>query len=276
MYGLAYVMLRLNFSSLQREVELSLAPFERGGDDRFPQGALTFSDATPSLRRLHSAAFEYKGGAIYWDLNIAALSPMIDLALAIEHLNALGFDGFSGTFSEIEPDFDSFVVRFSHFRQRDSKTGKYGSWINPLGRWDWWELGGRYNGVITGEKLPASDARCFSSGPHAGRDTLQSALEAFGGAAPNAEAWIEANVELSSTLLSRLDAGEKTLPAALVLPIGSAPDTARWLDGTGWHEISQSMFSILGVSAEASFADLVRIAYSRFAGHAVAAVAYHC
>jgi hypothetical protein len=101
-------------------------------------------------------------------------------------------------------------------------------------------------------------------------------LEAFGGAAPNAEAWIEANVELSSTLLSRLDAGEKTLPAALVLPIGSAPDTARWLDGTGWHEISQSMFSILGVSAEASFADLVRIAYSRFAGHAVAAVAYHC
>ncbi len=276
MYGLTYVMLRLNFTSLQQELSLSLAPFQRGGDNRFSQSALAFEDATPSLRRLHSAAFEYNGGAIAWDLGIAASSPMLDLALVIEHLNALGLDGFRGTFSEIEPDFDRFVVRFSHFRQRDSKTGKFGSWNNPLGRWDWWELGGRYNGVITGEKLPASGVGGFSSGPHSGRDTLQSVVEAFAGTTPDAEAWIEANVELASTLLSRLCAGEKALPAALVLPIGSAPDAARWLDGTGWHEISPATFSALGVSAAAPFADLVSTAYSRFAGHAVAAVAYHC
>ena len=276
MYGLAYVMLRLNFTSLQEELELSLAPFERGAGGRFPQSALTFDDATPSLRRLHSAAFEYRGGAIAWDLDIAALSPAIDLALAIEHLNALGFDGFRGTFSEIEPDFDRFVLRFSPFRQRDSKTGKYGFWINPLGRWDWWELGGRYNGVITGEKLPPSGAGGFSSGPHAGRDTLQSVVEAFGGAAPDAEAWIEANVELASTLLNRPGAEEKALPAALVLPLWSAPDAARWLDGTEWHEISTAAFTVLGLSEPAPFADLVRTAYSRFAGNAVAAVAYHC
>lgn len=276
MYGLAYVMLRPDFTSLQEELKLSLAPFERGGDDRFPQSVLAFDDATPSLRRLHSAAFEYKGGSIAWDLDIAALSPMIDLALAIEHLNALGFEGFRGTFSEIEPGFDRFVVRFSHFRQKDPKTGKYGSWINPLGRWDWWELGGRYNGVITGERLPASGAGGFSSGPHAGRDALQRILEAFGGTGSDAEAWIEANVELASTLVDRLDAGEKALPAALVLPVGSAPDAARWLDGTGWHQINLVTLKALGVSAGAPFADLVRMACSCFAGHAVAAVAFHC
>ncbi len=276
MYGLAYVILGRTFGSLQEELDLSLAPFRRGGEERFSQSALTFDDVTGELKRLHSAAFEYKDGAIAWDLEAASLSLALDLARLTEHLDALSFNGFQGTFAEVEPDFDRFVEKFARFGRRDSRTGQYGSWINPLGRWDWWEVGGRFNGVITGEKLPSSDANGVSSGGSAGRDTLYSVAEAFGGAAPASKAGIEANVELAATLLARLDAGEENrLPTAVVLPHGSAPDAARWFDSTGWKETHPKTHKVLGAPANAPFAALVRGAYLWFAEHAVAGVAYH-
>jgi hypothetical protein len=276
MYGLAYVILRRNFASLQEELDLSVAPFRRGGEERFPQNALAFDGATHDLKRLYEAAFEYKDGALAWDVETASLSLDLDFARVTEHLNALGFNGFRGTFAEIEPDFDRFVERFTRFDRRDSRTDQYGSWINPLGRWDWWELGGRFNGVITGEKLPSSDANGVSSGESAGRDTLCSVVEAFGGVTPGSQAGIEANVELAGTLFARLELGEENrLPTAVVLPHGSAPDAARWFDNLGWRETNPATFDVLAVPADTPFESLVRAAYLRFADHATAGVAYH-
>jgi len=276
MYGLAYVILRPNFTSLADELDVTLAPFRCGGEELFPGSALSFEDATSDLKRLHASGFEYKEGALLWDLGAASLSSVLNLARVIEHLDALGFSGFRGTFAEIEPDFDRFVGRFTSFNRRDSRTGCYGRWINPLGRWDWWELGGRFNGAITGERLPASDASGISSGRDVGRDTLYSVAGAFGAAVPETEALIEANIELASTLLVRLDGDEESwLPTAVVLPAGSASNAARWLDSTGWYETGPLIHDVLGTALNAPFRSLIRAAYTKFEGHAVAGVAYH-
>ncbi len=107
---------------------------------------------------MFQARNSYEGrGTFVWTTTAAARAHLLDLSRLSGHLDELGFVGFRGRFSEIEPDFDRFVLNYSSFQQRDAKTGLYGSWLNPLGRRDWWELGGRFNGVVTGEQLSGSD-----------------------------------------------------------------------------------------------------------------------
>jgi hypothetical protein len=145
---------------------------------------------------------------------------------------------FEGTFAELEPDFDAFVRRFTKFDRRDPDTSRYGRWLNPVGYWDWWELGGRFNGAITGERRPAGAEQAISSGLSRGRAILGNVVTALGGSACGSEAEIEANVELVASLRRAGDQSEKhTVPTALVLPMGCCADEDRWFDNVGWHEI---------------------------------------
>lgn len=41
------------------------------------------------------------------------------------------------------------------FEERDEKTGKYGYWENPHTKWDWYQIGGRWNGFFRLKKLLA-------------------------------------------------------------------------------------------------------------------------
>jgi hypothetical protein len=171
MYGLAYVLIPSRFVSLQAELDQTLAPFRRGGDDMLPRAQLTFDDATDSLRRLHCTKFKYNpDGSVRWP-NSDAASSSFDLRLLklSEHMTACRLSEFEGTFAELEPDFDAFVRRFTDFDQRDPGTSRYGRWLNPVGYWDWWELGGRFNGAITGDRRPAGGEQIISSGPSRGR-----------------------------------------------------------------------------------------------------------
>ena len=150
MYGLAYVLIPSQFASLQTELDRTLAPFMRGGEKEFPREKLAFDDATEALTRLHRTGFRYNpNGSLTW-LVPADASYDLRLASLKEHLTACSLDEFEGTFAEIEPDFDEFVRRFTRFAAPDRTTRRYGRWLNPIGYWDWWELGGRFNGVITG------------------------------------------------------------------------------------------------------------------------------
>jgi len=62
---------------------------------------------------------------------------------------------------EYETDFDSegvaHIKRYSSFEkfesdwnghERDSETGRYGYWQNPNAKWDWFSVGGRWEGVL--------------------------------------------------------------------------------------------------------------------------------
>lgn len=275
MYGLAYVLIPKSFSSLQAELDQALAPFMRGGDDAFPREKLAFDDATEALKCLHRATFRYDGHLSFvgdefgssWHLNILALR---------EHLSACSLDAFEGTFAEIEPGFDRFVRRFTRYAACDLATGRYGRWLNPIGHWDWWELGGRFNGAITGDTRPAGLEQTISSGPSAGRAVMGNLTIALGASAVDEQAQIEANVELVESLNAAAEnSDDYRLPTALVLPVGCCSDEDRWFDRIEWHEISPGARRFLGVPRDADFARLVLAAYQRFSDYAAAGIAYH-
>jgi len=276
MYGLAYVLIPTQFASLQSELDRTLAPFKRGGDDAFPREKLTFEDATEWLARLHRAKFRYNVGGSFDLFDNAVSSFDLRPANLAEYLAACRLDTFEGTFAEIEPDFDAFVRRFTVFVGPDATTRRYGRWLNPVGNWDWWELGGRFNGVITGERRAAGVEQTISSGPNPGRAILGNIVAAFGGCANREQAEIEANVELVETLKLAAKRNEPPgLPTAIVLPMGSCADEDRWFDRVDWHEIRAGTRAVVHAPADADFNALTRAAYERFSGHAAAGVAYH-
>ncbi len=276
MYGLAYVLISTQFTSLQAELDRTLAPFMRGGDAEFPRDKLAFYDATDRLVRLHRARVRYNlGGSLRW-LDPHTHSYDLCLSRLKEHLSACALDEFEGTFAELEPEFDAFVRRFTQFASPDATTGRYGRWLNPIGYWDWWELGGRFNGVITGERRPAAAEQAISSGPSRGRAMMGKLGAALGASEEGQQAEIEANVELVETLKTAAERNEgHSRPTALVLPIGSCADEDRWFDNVEWHEIRPGTRKFLRVPPDADYASLVRAAYERFPAHAAAGVAYH-
>ena len=170
MYGLAYVLVPSRFVSLQSELDQTLARFRRGGEDLFPRAKLTFDDATDSLRRLHRRKFQYNpDGSVRWlDSDAAASSFDLRLLKLSEHMAACRLSEFEGTFAELEPDFDAFVRRFTDFDHRDPDTSRYGRWLNPVGHWDWWELGGRFNGRLRATGDLREPSRSFPLAPTAG------------------------------------------------------------------------------------------------------------
>jgi hypothetical protein len=278
MYGLAYVLVASGFVSLQSELDQTLARFRRGGDDAFPREKLAFDDATDSLTRLHHTKFRYDPDhSVRWlDSDDAASSFELRLLKLTEHMAACRLSEFEGTFAELEPDFDAFVHRFTHFDQRDPDTSRYGRWLNSVGYWDWWELGGRFNGAITGDRRPAGAEQIISSGPSRGRAILGNLVAALGGRAAAEKAEIEANVELVASLKLAADRNDgHTLPTAMVLPTGSCADEDRWFDRVEWHEIRPGTREFLGVPANADFRCVVQAAYDRFSELAAAGVACH-
>jgi hypothetical protein len=278
MYGLAHVILNQKHSSLQDELDATLAAFKRGDDKDFPREKLAFDNETPYLERLHRCHVRASAdGSISWPADFDfAVSFELDPRKLNEHLAACRLEIFEGQLNELEPDFEAFVRRFTKFNSRDPDTGLYGRWLNPLGMWDWWELGGRFNGMITGERRPAASTQHVSSGPSGGRDVLGNIVSALGAELSDARAEIELNVELVETLRQNLSAGVGArLPMAIVLPHGCGPDAARWFDNLEWHEVAQETRDLLGVSGPVGFRDLLKVAYERFSAHAVAGVAYH-
>jgi hypothetical protein len=276
MYALAYVLVPRSFTSLQAELDRTLAPFMRGGDESFPRAKLAFYDETAALEELHHASFRYNpNGSVTWrSLDVPSYNLCFDRLR--QHMAACRLKTFDGTFVEIEPNFDAFVRRFTRYETPDPTMSRYGRWLNPIGHWDWWELGGRFNGAITGERRPAGTEQAISSGPSSGRMALENLAAALGADEADEKAEIEANVELIASLKQAADRNESYwLPTTLVLPIGCCTDEDRWFDNIEWHDIPGGTRRLLGTMANADFAALVRAAYERFSDHAAAGIAYH-
>lgn len=279
MYGLAYVIIPAEFASLQSVLDEALAPFRRGGAGDFPREKLAFDDVTNALRRMHEARFDFRieGGGVVISGHDPALTYDLDSTGIRAFLDNAGVASWSGRLAEIEPDLDTFAARFTKWKARDPDAGGYGQWLNPLGRWDWWELGGRFDGVISGHPRPGAGNECMiSSGANSGRDLLGGLARALGGKPSEVEAEIEANVELVSTLLEAARRGEdRAFPTAIVLPVGACADEFRWLDAVGWRPVPRGTKAVLSVPEDASFKETAVAAYERFHTKAAAAVAFH-
>lgn len=45
-------------------------------------------------------------------------------------------------------DFELFMKEWAGYNEKDSETGKYGYWENPNKKWDWYQVGGRWSGLL--------------------------------------------------------------------------------------------------------------------------------
>jgi hypothetical protein len=278
MYGLAYVIIPTEFSSLQAAIDAALAPFQRGGLDKFPRSQLAFNDMTNMLRALHTAQLQLRldsGG-----VNVFAPDPEhvfhLDTEALYMFLKLRDASSWSGRLSNVEPDFDAFAKRFTVWKERDPDAGSYGQWLNPLGRWDWWELGGCYDGFITRAGKSAGRDAPITSGRSSGRDFLNGLARALGAQSSEREAETAANIELASALLEAAIQDERhAFPTAIVLPVCACAPKHRWLDASNWRLASAETKALLTIPDDALFKEAVIAAYERFHTMAVAAVAYH-
>jgi hypothetical protein len=198
------------------------------------------------MTRSHGARFRYNpAGSLRWLSGDAAASYDLSLAALAEHMKACGLDSFEGTFAEIEPDFDTFVQRFTRYARVDATTGRYGRRLNPIGYWDWWEH-------------PAGAEPTVSSGPSRGRMILGNVVRALGGRPSPERSQIEMNVELVDSLKGATERLEsRGLPTAVVLPLGACADEDRWFDRVSSHKIRPGTREFLGVAEDADFAALL-------------------
>jgi hypothetical protein len=159
-------------------------------------------------------------------------------------------------------------------------TQGFGFWHNALGRWDWWELGGRFNGVIV--RQPRRDNRPrteVSSGPSRGRDLLHGIADALNDALGHSppekvDVRTDENVELVARLLADLGGEIDQLPGALVLPPNAADDQTRWI--TNWPSLGPAdALTFLNLPPTASWREVVHATYELFHDHWAAGVAFH-
>jgi hypothetical protein len=280
MFGLAYVLLPFSGQLPAEAITQSMARFQMGRRGNIPDEWLSFHDDTAELRKTYENTYNFTlngglhtAGGDSWYLNTDAV---------IAAMQERDRESWTVSFAEVEPDFDAFIEKYNSIRcERHPVTGGFGRWLNGLGQWDWWELGGRFNGLITGHERGALVSRTtISSGYSKGREALEvlagALADALGDQTPDEiEISSDDNIELVATLS---DAAKRGLahakPGALVLPPGSAPDKDRWLDAwpdlfaLAWPEEQKS-------ERRGQWHEIVRATYERFHDHWVAAVAYH-
>jgi hypothetical protein len=244
---------------------------------------LTFHDETEEFRQVHEAHHSFtkqdKGG-----LRIEGSgdsSWFIDTENVRCEMRLGGLRQWSVRFADTM-DLDEFYERFGRELERHPETGAFGRWLNPLGRWDWWDLGGRFDGYIVGDRRSREGRGIaqVSSGPSLGRSILANVencfAEAFGQEPiPSLDVRTDQNIELVTTLLEDARAGrENAYPGSLVLPPGVVEDSLRWLHN--WPKLApEAAFTWLGLPSEAGWAAIVTAAYARFEDYWAAGVAYH-
>ena len=57
---------------------------------------------------------------------------------------------------ELYPTFENYLEDY-HDSTKDEETLDYGYWENPNAKWDWWQIGGRWAGLL---KVPADCENC--------------------------------------------------------------------------------------------------------------------
>ena len=51
-------------------------------------------------------------------------------------------------YTEMYATFEEYMKKEHEYDKRDKKTNRYGYWFNPNAKWDWWQVGGRWQGLL--------------------------------------------------------------------------------------------------------------------------------
>jgi hypothetical protein len=151
-FSIAYVILPFAAAAPADTILSSLAPFQRGGRGDVPDSWLAFEDETDELRWAHSQWFTFtelgEGGIQIEGDDYAHW--YIDTTKVRDEMRQRELQRWNVRFADTM-DLDTFSACFGKRLDRDPVTGRYGRWLNPLGHWDWWDLGGRFDGHIIGD-----------------------------------------------------------------------------------------------------------------------------
>ena len=283
MFSLAYVILPFSNVAPDAAIRASLARFQRGGPGDLPAEWISFCDETPELQNTLEANFIFtimgRGGIrVEGDTNHCWY---LDDNKIQQEMHLRKIEKWHVRFSDLM-DLETFFNRFGSRLVRHPDTGAYGLWLNALGKWDWWDLGGRFDGRILRDPSQVEGRKVskISSGPSRGRqilsnleDILRDALDQH----PVAEIDVQndRNIELAETVLADIKADpERACPGAVVLPPGSFEDHLRWL--SDWPELGPlDAFTRLGLTPYASWPEVVEASCQLFRDHWIAGIAYH-
>lgn len=283
MFSLAYVLMPFSDTPPAEAIRSSLARFQRGRRGDLPESWLAFHDETEELREEHEATLtltELETGGVQIAGKPNGLFH-IDWQKLREEMRRRGLRRWTVRLAD-EMSLEECFSLFAQRLERHPETGAYGRWLNPIGRWDWWDVGGPFDCRIMGEgRMTAgrSSAR-ISSGANRGRMILANVEDALGKAlgqepVPDVDVGADRNIEFVETLLDAAQRGlDHAFPGDVVLPPGAVEDRLRWLSTWPKPEPAEG-FAWLGLPPDASWTAVVTAAYARFSDHWAAGVAYH-
>lgn len=110
---------------VREAVESLLAPYQENNMGDCPKELLKFNDCTSEVEEAAQTIIEasdYLGG---------------------KHPESIGktiLEHYGNDISKVADQYCGYSI--------DKETGKYGYWENPNAKWDWWQIGGRYAGLL--------------------------------------------------------------------------------------------------------------------------------
>jgi len=124
------------FSDGNNTVEELLAPYQENNMGDCPEEYMEFNDVTEEyLDRYENKEVDMvrksNGDLVFsWEASESGKKEIIKIK-----------------FSDKYSTFDEFVQDYGGY-EKNEKTGKYGYWENPNAKWDWYQEGGRWSGLL--------------------------------------------------------------------------------------------------------------------------------
>jgi hypothetical protein len=153
--------------------EEQLAPFD--GGEGCSQEYLTFTDEEDALKEEYATGtvslVQMPDGSVKspWDRDFLDFTRgCIGEFVVPEHLTLRAVPN-----TEIHASLEAFVEDRHGLTARDAEMGRYGQWANPRGKWDWYELGGRWSGFFKLKPGARGECESESDAPEGFADSAQ-------------------------------------------------------------------------------------------------------
>lgn len=124
------------FSDGNKTIEELLAPYQENNMDDCPKEFLKFNDVTDE----HLKQYENDGTEMARDIN-GELKYKWDIPE--DQQNEIIYMKHKDKYKT----FDEFMLDYCGY-EKDEKTNTYGYWGNPNAEWDWYQIGGRWSGLL--------------------------------------------------------------------------------------------------------------------------------
>lgn len=141
--------------------EAQLAPFQENNMGDCPNEYLKFNDEEDDYKKRYEtesvSCVKTIDGGLYskWDNKFKVQTT--DFFEQNEFEYPEGSEEIAVPFTQNYASFEQFMDDHCGYSERDKTQGRYGYWENPNAKWDWYALGGRWQGMLRLKK-ESSDA----------------------------------------------------------------------------------------------------------------------